>query len=146
MRKATITRLWLGGIVAIALGLIAAGAAAGAILCSAGTFTTGPNGELSTFIARQDGYFWSWIAVAAFGGIVAAIGALAQFVAWIGAIANAYRLTDKMWFLLTLLLGLVGFGLVVMIVYLLLAPDSTEGAGGHAPRGAAAPPTFAPSH
>jgi hypothetical protein len=146
MRKSTITRLWLGGMVAIALGLVAAGVAVGAIFWSSGTFTTGTNGDLYNFVPRQDGYFWSWVAVIVVGGLVALVGGIAQFVAWIGAMANAYRLPDKMWFLLTLLLGLFGFGLIVMIVYLLLAPDAYDDRETLAPRGAALPPTYAPSH
>lgn len=146
MRKSTITRVWLGGMVAIALGLVVAGIAAFLMLTNAGTLTTGPNGELYNFVPRQDGSFWTLVATMIVAGIVAFAGVIAQFVAWIGAMANAYHLADKMWFLLTLLLGLFGFGLVVMIVYLLLAPDSYDEGHLPAPRGIAMPPSMAPSH
>jgi hypothetical protein len=145
MRKSTITRVWLGGMVAIALGLVVAGIAVAAMLYSAGTFTTGADGKLYDYVPRQDGYFWTLVGTIVVAGLVALIGGLAQFIAWIGAMANAYQLPDKMWFLLTLLLGLFGFGLVVMIVYILLAPDGYDEAGQPAPR-SAMPPTFQPSH
>ena len=146
MRKSTITRVWLGGMVAIAIGLVAAGVAVFLMLTNAGAFTTGSDGRLYNFVPRQDGYFWSLVGVIVASGLVALAGGIAQFIAWIGAIANAYHLADKMWFLLTLLLGLIGFGLVVMIVYLLLAPDSYDEAGHPAARAAPLPPTFQPSH
>ena len=145
MRKSTITRLWLGGIVAIALGLVVAAIAAVLMLANAGTLTKGAD-DLYSFVPRQDGYFWTLVAIIVAAGAVALAGAIAQFVAWIAAIANAYHLADKMWFLLTLLLGIVGFGLVVMIVYLLLAPDSYDEAHRQAPRGIAMPPSMAPQH
>jgi hypothetical protein len=146
MRKSTITKVWLAGIVAIALGLVAAAIGAGGIFCSTGTYTTALDGHVTSFQPRLDGWFWSLVAITIAGGIVALAGGIATFVAWIGAMANAYQLADKMWFLLTLLLGLVGFGLVVMILYVLLAPDSQDEEGRPTTRAASTPPTYQPSH
>jgi len=146
MRKSTITRVWLAGIVAIALGLVASAIAVGGIFCSSGSYTTGLDGHVTGFQPRLDSYFWSLVALTVVGGIVALAGGIAQLVAWIGAMANAYHLPDRMWFLLTLLLGLVGFGLVVMILYVLLAPDSYEETSRPAARAAPTPPTYQPSH
>jgi hypothetical protein len=126
MRKATITRTWLTGIVAIALGLVAAGVATGLMLAYGGTFTASPTGDGYDFTPYQDGFFWSMVGVITLGGLLAVGGAIVQFVAWIAAVINASRLEDKTWFLLTLVLGLLGFGLVIMIVYLLAAPDGYE--------------------
>jgi hypothetical protein len=146
MRKTTITKVWLGGITAIALGLVAMGIAVGAVFCSAGTFTTGPEGQIYSFTPREDSYFWSLIAVVIVGGLAALAGAIAQFIAWIGAIVNSYHLADRMWFLVTLLLGLVGFGLIVMILYLILAPDSYDEQRLRTGQAAPMPPMPQPSH
>jgi hypothetical protein len=60
-------------------------------------------------------------------GILAIIGgALAQFVAWIGAVLNTSRLDDKTWFIVLLVLGLLSFGFIAMIVYLIAGPDGTR--------------------
>ena len=126
MRKKTITEIWLGGMVAIAVGLVVAGVGVWLMLVNAGTFTAAPDGSGFDFVPRANAYFWNTVALIVAGGLVAVIGGIVQFVAWIAALANSWRLADKMWFLITLILGLVGFGLVVMIVYLLVAPDSYD--------------------
>lgn len=123
MKKSTITKTWLAGMVAIALGFVAAGTATGLMLGYGGTFTAAPSGDGYDFVPRLDGFFWSMIGIIAAGFFVVVGGAIVQFVAWIAALVNSYLLQDKMWFLLTLILGLLGFGLVVMIVYLIAAPD-----------------------
>ena len=73
-------------------------------------------------------------------GILAVIGgALGQFVAWIGAVLNTSRLADKTWFILLLVLGLVSFGSIAMVVYLVAGPDGTRDSATHTnPLGAAA--------
>jgi hypothetical protein len=45
-------------------------------------------------------------------------------VSWIGACAlrNTSQLEDKMWFASLLALGLLGFGVVAMIVYVVASP------------------------
>ncbi len=56
-------------------------------------------------------------------GIVA--GAIGQFIAWIGALVNTSRLPDKTWFVVLLVLGLLSFGFIPMLVYVLGGPDGT---------------------
>jgi hypothetical protein len=59
-------------------------------------------------------------------GVLAIVGgAIGQFVAWIGAVLNTSRLDDKTWFVLLLVLGLLSFGFVPMLVYVLVGPDAT---------------------
>lgn len=57
--------------------------------------------------------------------------ALVQFVAWIGAVLDAARLPNSMLLVVLLVTGLLSFGFVGMIVYLVLAPadDAPERAG-----------------
>ena len=126
MRKSTITKIWIGGIVAIALGFVAAAVATGLMFAYGGTFTSASSGNGYDFVPTQDAFFWTMVGVIMAGFVVACVGAIVQFVAWIGALVNSYRLQDKLWFVLTLILGLIGFGLVMMIVYLIAAPDGYE--------------------
>jgi hypothetical protein len=123
MTKETITRTWLAGIVAIAVGLVITGVAAGLMLAYGGTFVRAPSGNGYDFDPNLDGTFWSTIVFIGLGGLLAFCGIVVQFVAWIAALVNSYQLQDKTWFLLTLLLGLIGLGLIVMIVYIIAAPD-----------------------
>jgi len=60
-------------------------------------------------------------------GVLAVLGgALGQFVAWIGAVLDTSRLDDKTWFIVLLVLGLLSFGFIAMLVYLVAGPDGTR--------------------
>jgi hypothetical protein len=145
MKKSTITKTWLGGMVAIALGFIAAGIATALMLGYGGTFTAAPSGQGYDFVPAQDAFFWSMVGVIGVSFVAVLGGAIAQFAAWIGALVNSYGLEDKMWFVLTLVLGLIGFGLVVMIVYLIAAPDGYEEKARSSRTPASAPTSFVPT-
>jgi hypothetical protein len=58
--------------------------------------------------------------LAIFGATVTAV------VSWIGALLNTWELEDKMWFGSLLALGLLGFGVVAMIAYVVAGPDGTS--------------------
>lgn len=145
MKKSIITKTWLGGMVAIALGFVAAAIATALMLAYGGTFTAAPGRDGYDFVPRLDAFFWGMISIIVTGFVVVTAGAIVQFVAWIGALVNSYQLQDKMWFLLTLILGLLGFGLVVMIVYLIAAPDGYEEKQEQATTPAPLPPSLAPT-
>jgi len=63
-------------------------------------------------------------------GLVAALAMIAGFigglVSWIGALLNTSQLEDKTWFIVLLVLGLLSFGLVAMIAYVIAGPDGTR--------------------
>lgn len=45
--------------------------------------------------------------------------ATTQLVAWAGALSNAVRRHDKAWFTILLVTGLLGFGFIAMLSYLI---------------------------
>jgi len=122
MTKSTVTKIFIGSLFAIAGGVVLLGAA---------LFLAYANG---TFIMRgpdvvgihASAFTWSMAAVAIVGMLAVIGGALAQFVAWIGAVLNTSRLEDKTWFIVLLVLGLLSFGFIAMIVYLVAGPDGTR--------------------
>jgi hypothetical protein len=128
MPKSTIARLWWGGLAGIAAGLIVAGISFAVMMTLGGTFNARPDGKSYDFIPNYGPTFWWTVTTAALGGLIALAGGVAQFVGWIGALVNSWRLPEKAWFVLLLVLGIIGhvFGLVMMIVYLLAGPDSTK--------------------
>jgi hypothetical protein len=143
MRKATIARVWLGGLIGIVAGLL--GAMVGTILLLAygGTWDGWSGGD---FVPTMDAFFWWMVGLITTGGLVAVAGAIVQIVAWIGALINTYPVPDKAWFVVLLIGGLLGVAgvliapFVVMVVYLISGPDGD--------RAAAAPPaptSFAPA-
>jgi hypothetical protein len=131
MSKSSVVKLWLGGMVAIAVGLVAAGAAVALMLAYGGTFSPAPSGEGYDFVPRTDAFFWSMVTAIVAGGALATVGALVGLVAWVAALINSFQLPDKTWFTVTLVLGLVGFvmmpfGLIAMLLYVIGAPDGYE--------------------
>src|SRR5690348_9013357 len=127
MNKPTITRIWLGGLIGLALGLLVGGLGLGLLLAYGGQYTpTAGNGY--EFVPTVNAFFWATIVLMAVGVAVAAAGGVAQLAAWIGALVNNYQLEDKAWFIVLLAGGLLGlsFGLIqfaVMVAYLIAGPD-----------------------
>ena len=121
MTKANVTKLFMGSLIAIVAGVFVVALGFIAALAS-GTFVM--EGSDVT------GFQLSTSASAAFGlafvGLLGIIGGgIGQFVAWIGAIVNTSRLEDKTWFIVLLVLGLLSFGFIAMVVYILVGPDGT---------------------
>jgi hypothetical protein len=122
MSKTVITRLFIGGLVAFIAGLAIAMFAGLAVF--AGTEVTMNGPDVTAF--RATPFAWSMIAVVMLGGLAMIGGAVAGLVAWIGALINTAQLDDKLWFIVLLVLGLVSFGFVAMIAYVIAGPDSTK--------------------
>lgn len=121
MSKTNVTRLFIGGLIAVIAGVILELAAVWSTLAS-GVFSIGG----PTVVNVNGGSFsWLMVALAIVGVLAMAGGAIAGLIAWIGALLNTVQLEDKTWFLLLLVLGLLSFGFVAMVVYLLVGPDGT---------------------
>jgi hypothetical protein len=118
--KRTITRTFLGSLVALAAGLVLLLGAGSVLYLGDGFVMDGPDvvGLKSTPFA------WSMAAVAAFAVLVMLGAAAAQFVAWIGAVMATAQLADKTWFVVLLVLGLLSFGFVAMVAYVAAGPDT----------------------
>ncbi|MGH2380697.1 MAG: hypothetical protein ACRDG7_05695 [Candidatus Limnocylindria bacterium] len=120
MSKATVTRVFLGSVVAVIAGAVFALAAVWIIAYANGAFVmSGPDliGVTTAPLA------WTIVGL----GVVAALAMIAGFigglVSWIGALLNTAQLEDKAWFIVLLVLGLFSFGLVAMIAYVIAGPD-----------------------
>jgi hypothetical protein len=128
MRKSTIGGLWLGGLAGIGVGIVAIVLGTVLMLGYGGTFG-GPTG--SDFSPTLSAFFWWMVGLITAGALVVVAGGIAQLVAWIGALVNTFALADRTWFIVLLvggaasLVGIVIAGFVVMVVYLLIGPDST---------------------
>jgi hypothetical protein len=122
MSKATITRLFVGGVVAVLAGLVLAiagvwAAFVGGVFVMDGPDVTGINGGSAA---------WTTFALMILGGLAVMGGALAGLVSWIGALMNTAQLDDKVWFIVLLVLGLFSFGVLAMIGYVIAGPDGTQ--------------------
>lgn len=127
MTKHTVTRVFVGSLLAIFGGLILMFAAMWIAYASGALIMDGPDvtGVQSTFFA------WSMIGMAGLGCLAMIGGGIGQFVAWIGAVLNTFRLEDKAWFVVLLVLGLLSFGFIAMLAYVIAGPDGTAAAPAH---------------
>lgn len=128
MNKPTITKVWLTGLVGLALGLCVGGLGLGLMLAYGGHYTPAPTGNGYDFTPVVGPFFWMTVGVMIMGFTLAAAGAIAQLAAWIGALVNTYQIEDKVWFFALLAGGLLGlgFGLIqfaAMVAYLVAGPD-----------------------
>ena len=135
MSKATVTRLFIGSLIAFGAGAIVAVLAIGIAIAN-DVFVMAGN----EIVAVQGGTLaWALIGLAILGGLAAAGGVIAGFVAWIGAVLNTWQLESKAWFIGLLLLGIFNFGFVAMIAYVIAGPDGKAAAAARvapAPAGA----------
>jgi hypothetical protein len=121
MSKKNITRLVVGAIVAVGAGLVLGLAALWAAFASDAIDVGGSD------VIDVNGGSGAWIALglvivgllAILGGIIAAV------VSWIGAVLDTWELEDKTWFASLLALGLLGFGVIAVIAYVVAGPDGT---------------------
>ena len=99
MSKRTITRLFVGAIVAVAAGLV-----------------------LAALWAAVASDLVVTVTLAVVGSLAMLAGAVAGVVPWMGLL-NTAQLEDKTWFVSLLVLSLFGAGLLAMVAYVLAGPD-----------------------
>ncbi|MGH3141960.1 MAG: hypothetical protein ACRDO9_02330 [Gaiellales bacterium] len=122
MSKKNVTRLFVGASVALGLGLVLGVAALSAALASDAIDVGGSD------VIEVNGGSGAWTALGLFivGSLAILGGTIAAVVSWIGALLNTWQLEDKMWFASLLALGLLGFGVIAMIAYVVAGPDCTK--------------------
>jgi hypothetical protein len=122
MSKKNVTRLFVGAIVAVSAGLVLGIAAMWAALASDAIDVGG-----SDVIDVTGGSgAWTALGLVIVGSLAILGGTLAAVVSWIAALLNTWQLEDKAWFASLLALGLLGFGVVAMIAYVVAGPDGTK--------------------
>lgn len=122
MSKKNVSRLFVGAIVAVGAGLVLGFAALWAALASDAVDVGGGD------VIDVNGGSGAWIALGLVivGSLAILVGTVAAVLSWIGAVLNTWQLQDKTWFASLLALGLLGFGVVAMIAYVVAGPDGTR--------------------
>ena len=128
MSKATVTKLFIGGTLAVIAGAILAIAAVG-IAVANDVFVT--NGTEIVGV-RGSGLAASMLGLGIVGGLAIAGGLIAGLVSWIGALLNTWQRESKGWFVGLLLLGIFNFGFFAMIAYVIAGPDGKAAAAARA--------------
>lgn len=120
MTKSTISRLFIGSVLAVIAGLFLGFAALLAAIAAGAFVMDGP--DVVGF--EGSAFTWSMIGLGVLSVLAIVLGGIGGLVAWIGALIDTAQLEDKTWFILLLVLGLLSFGFVAMIAYVIAAPDS----------------------
>ncbi len=122
MTKQTITRFFIGGIVAFVAGLFLAFVGVWASFAAGEFVMDGPDVTGVQFTA----FGWTMAGLMIVGAFSMIGGAIAGLVSWIGALLNTALLEDKAWFVVLLILGLFSFGFIAMVAYAIAGPDGTQ--------------------
>lgn len=141
MTKSMVTTIFVGSLIAVVGGVIVLAAGAAIALATGTLVMDGP--DVTGF--QPSSMTPTAIGMALLGVLAIIGGSLGQFVAWIGAVVNTARLEDKTWFVVLLVLGLLSFGFVAMLVYVLAGPDGTAPAPAP-PTNPNTNPNTSPSH
>ena len=123
MSKASVSKLFIGGVVAVIAGAIVAIAAIWVAIANDVFVMKG----VDIVAIRGSVLAWSTLGLALLGGLVLLAGVIVGFVSWIGALLTTAQLERKRWFVGLLLLGIFNFGFIGMIAYLLAGPDGRGG-------------------
>jgi len=120
MSKTTVTRLFIGSLIAFGAGAILAIATVLVALASNVFVMDGPDvvGVRASALAGTLLGLGIVSAIAMIGGLISGL------VAWIGALLNTWQLESKAWFAVLLLTGIFNFGFIAMVAYVIAGPDS----------------------
>jgi len=120
--KSTVTKLFLGGLIAAVSGVVVIIAAVSVAFAN-GVFVM--DGTRVVDI-RETGLAFGLLGVAIIGALAVIGGAITGLVSWIGALLNTWQVESKAWFVGLLLLGIFNFGFFAMIAYVLAGPDGKQ--------------------
>jgi hypothetical protein len=130
MSRRTVQQIFVWTLVGMIAGLLVSVTALIALVVNHAFIMDGP--DIVGF--RSTPLTWTMVGIGAAGALLVIGGAIGQFVAWIGALVRTVELTDKTWFVILLVTGLLGAGLVGMIIYLIAAKEPDDRAAGQTQR------------
>ena len=122
MPKPTVVKLFAGSAVAFVAGILLAFVAlwfayAGGAFVMSGPDVTG---------IETTPFAWGMVGIFVLAMLAIIGGLIGGLVSWIGALLNTAQVDDKTWFIVLLVLGLLSFGIVAMIAYVIAGPDGTQ--------------------
>lgn len=121
MSKSTVVKWFFGSLIGLAGGVILLLGSGAAALANDVFIMRGPD----VVGIRSGGLAWTLIGLGALAVLVMMAAAVALFVAWIGAVLNTASLPSKTWFVLLLVVGLLGLVFLATLAYVIAGPDGT---------------------
>ena len=122
MFKTTVTRLFIGGGLAMLAGAMLAIVALAVAMANDVFVMDGAD------VVGLQGSPIAWLSLgfAVVGGLAIVGGLMAGLVSWIGALLNTWGLETRAWFAVLLLLGIFNLGFFAMLAYVIGGPDGAE--------------------
>jgi hypothetical protein len=122
MTKSMIVKLFWGSLIGLVAGLVLMGitvalAVSNHIFVMSGPDVTG---------IRSGALSWTLLALMGLAVLLLLFAAVAHFVAWIGAVLNTAHLPDKTWFVVLLVVGLLGLVFIATVAYVIAGPDGLK--------------------
>jgi hypothetical protein len=122
MAKSLVVKLFWGSLIGLVAGFILIGitfalAISNDIFIMSGPDVTGiKSGALS----------WTLLGLMGLAMLLLLFAAVTHFVAWIGAVLNTAQLPDKTWFVVLLVVGLLGLVFIATVSYVIAGPDGVK--------------------
>jgi hypothetical protein len=69
---------------------------------------------------------WTLLGLMGLAMLLLLFAAVVHFVAWIGAVLNTAQLPDKTWFVVLLVVGLLGLVFIATVAYVIAGPDGVK--------------------
>jgi hypothetical protein len=133
MSKQTVVKLFTGSVIAVVAGILLAFGAVWAAYASGVFVMSGPD----VVGIEPTPFAWTMVGLAVLAALAIIGGLIGGLVSWIGALLNTAQVEDKTWFIVLLVLGVLSFGIVAMIAYVIGGPDGTQRAAAPAVHAAA---------
>ena len=120
MSRATVVGLFVGSVVAVIAGALLAFAAVWIAYANGVFVMQGPD----VVGVQATPFGWSMVGLAVVAAVAVIGGFIGELVSWIGALLDTAQVEDKTWFLFLLVIGLLSFGIVPMIAYVVAGPGA----------------------
>jgi hypothetical protein len=119
MTKSMIVKLFWGSLIGLVAGLVLVGITVALAISNDIFVMSGPDitGIKSGMMS------WTLLGLLGLAILILLFAAVAHFVAWIGAVLNTAQLPDKTWFVVLLVVGLIGLVFVATAAYVIAGPD-----------------------
>jgi hypothetical protein len=122
MTKSTIVKLFWGSLIGLVAGLVLVGVTFALAISNDIFVMSGPN---VTGI-KSGALSWTLLGLIGLAALILLFAAVAHFVAWIGAVLNTAQLPDKTWFVVLLVVGLLGLVFIATVAYVIAGPDAVK--------------------
>jgi hypothetical protein len=122
MTRSTIVKLFWGSLIGLVAGLVLMGITFALAISNNIFIMSGP--DVSGI--KSGALSWTLLGLMGLALLLLLSAAVAHFVAWIGAVLNTAQLPDKTWFVVLLVVGLLGLVFIATVAYVIAGPDGVK--------------------